>query len=1052
MGYSDVFGGSSVQPADVGFRAVSLSANLVTVWPSFATTGNQCARIMKVTPTVGSLSVSLPDATLTTAGMDVLFDNPSSFSFTVLDFTGGVVATVAAGQVKYVYLSDSSTQAGTWRTTIFGVGSSTLDAASLAGYGLKALSNTLNTAAVVSNIGGSTAVTLADRSKVFVWTGGTGTLTLPSTTGSTSDFAIEVHNQGSGVMTVVTTGGVLIDGSSTIALSINESCFIHMGSTDWYTVGRGRNVQFNFTQLNKTVTGGTVALTLTEASNVVQKYSGVLLSNQIVNQPAVVQVYYVSNNTTGAYTLTFGCVGGGTSVSVTQGQAAILFCDGVNIINANTSLAGGITALVFANGSASSPSAAFGTASTGFYVSGSNEIGVTNNGVAAGKFTSGGYTASAAGAVAIQAVSAGGQADLIADRPAGSSGGHRWRSSGVDRWTLEATNTAESGANAGSNFALDAYSDAGALLGTALTVNRASQVVSFTQPPVFDGSSVTNTISPQTHAATSKPTPVDADELPITDSATSFSLKKLTWANLKATLLAWLQGTVFPAPGAIGSTTPAAGSFTTLSATGNVSSLGYYLGGTAATAAVFGNDNTSANIVLNGHSAAVDAQQIIFTAVGAERGRFSSTGLAVTGALSASGEVSSTSDLRALSGAYVYLNNAANSASANMQFVGGELITGLNTAPNLLKLSSTGLAVTGALSATGGVSGSVGTFGGVSGNNVTETYSGANRIQMWAGGVTGILTNTDFRIGDLAYNTLLTLTTSGNLGLGVTPSAWGGLGAPGVFQGSSFAIYSDSGLNTATYSMNSYQSAGSIDKYRASTTASKYQQFNGQHIWQTAPSGTAGNPITWTQAMTLDASGNLLVGPNTTAAATTPSGICSSYNAGSSQQFIGHITGTGSGAYYQTYSYGGVVIGSITQSGTTAVLYNTTSDYRLKTNQQPLTGSGAFIDALKPTTWEWTRDGRKDAGFIAHEFQEVCPNAVNGVKDETEEQEYEVTPAVAATQDAEGNELTPAVPAVMGTRTVPKYQSMQASSAEVIANLVAELQSLRKRIAILEAK
>ena len=308
-GYADVFGGSSVQPADVGFRAVSLSANLVTVWPSFATTGNQCARIMKVTPTGAGFSVSLPDATLTTAGMDVLFDNPSSYSFTVLDFMGGVVATVAASQVKYVYLSDSSTQAGTWRTTIFGVGSSTLDAASLAGYGVKALANTINTAAVVSAISGNTTISLADRSKVFVWTGGTGTLTLMSTTGSTSDFAIEVHNQGSGVLTVVTTDGALIDGSSTIALSINESCFIHMGTTDWYTVGRGRNVQFNFTQLNKTITGGTVALTLTEASNVVQKFSGTLTSNQIVNQPAVVQVYYVSNATTGAYTLTFGCVG-----------------------------------------------------------------------------------------------------------------------------------------------------------------------------------------------------------------------------------------------------------------------------------------------------------------------------------------------------------------------------------------------------------------------------------------------------------------------------------------------------------------------------------------------------------------------------------------------------------------------------------------------------------------------------------------------------------------------------------------------------------------------
>ena len=65
---------------------------------------------------------------------------------------------------------------------------------------------------------------------------------------------------------------------------------------------------------------------------------------------------------------------------------------------------------------------------------------------------------------------------------------------------------------------------------------------------------------------------------------------------------------------------------------------------------------------------------------------------------------------------------------------------------------------------------------------------------------------------------------------------------------------------------------------------------------------------------------------------------------------------------------------------------------------------------------------------------------------------YEITPAVPATQAEDGTELTPMIPAVMGTRTVPKYQSMQASSSEVIANLVAELQSLRLRVAALEAK
>jgi hypothetical protein len=112
----------------------------------------------------------------------------------------------------------------------------------------------------------------------------------------------------------------------------------------------------------------------------------------------------------------------------------------------------------------------------------------------------------------------------------------------------------------------------------------------------------------------------------------------------------------------------------------------------------------------------------------------------------------------------------------------------------------------------------------------------------------------------------------------------------------------------------------------------------------------------------------------------------------------------------------GSTVGSIDVT-TLLTTYNTTSDYRLKNNQAPLTGSGAFIDALQPKTWNWAQDGSKGAGFIAHEFAEVSPSSVNGIKDAV---------------DAEGK---------------PVYQAMQASSSEVIANLVAEIQSLRQRLA-----
>jgi hypothetical protein len=115
------------------------------------------------------------------------------------------------------------------------------------------------------------------------------------------------------------------------------------------------------------------------------------------------------------------------------------------------------------------------------------------------------------------------------------------------------------------------------------------------------------------------------------------------------------------------------------------------------------------------------------------------------------------------------------------------------------------------------------------------------------------------------------------------------------------------------------------------------------------------------------------------------------------------------------------VVGGIDTAGSSTI-FNTSSDYRLKNITGPVTDSGTFIDALKPKVGTWKVDGSKFVGFLAHEFAEVSPSSVSGEKDAV---------------DADGN---------------PKYQAMQASTSEVIANLVAELQSLRARLAVLEAK
>jgi len=99
---------------------------------------------------------------------------------------------------------------------------------------------------------------------------------------------------------------------------------------------------------------------------------------------------------------------------------------------------------------------------------------------------------------------------------------------------------------------------------------------------------------------------------------------------------------------------------------------------------------------------------------------------------------------------------------------------------------------------------------------------------------------------------------SGNLGLGVTPSAWGG-------SNKAIDIGTVGGIAADSASMrvlnNAYSDSGGTFRYKTTAAAFNYVQNPSLgHVFFTAPSGTAGNAITFTQAMTLDASGNLLVG------------------------------------------------------------------------------------------------------------------------------------------------------------------------------------------------
>ena len=344
--------------------------------------------------------------------------------------------------------------------------------------------------------------------------------------------------------------------------------------------------------------------------------------------------------------------------------------------------------------------------------------------------------------------------------------------------------------------------------------------------------------------------------------------------------------------------------------------------------------------------------------------------------------------------------------------------------------------------------------------------------------------------------------TSGNLGLGVTPSAWSSVYK--AMQLNTYGAIASDTSKKVNISSNVYAYAQDTWAYLANDNATLYQQFVGKHMWFNAPSGFgAGSGATFTQAMTLDVSGNLGVGVtsltqrfhverswdgstwakisngNSTSGAaagvllSTDQGDAGALSQNSSNAgygtaanavrlrnllnapitfetnatervridtsgnllvgkaaagdytngaqiypagiiSLGHASGTASGYPYALFGYNGTGIGSITQSGTTAVLFNVTSDQRLKENIVDAPEFGSVIDSIKVRSYDWKTDQtHQRAGFIAQELVAVAPEAVH--------------------QPADPEEM------------------MAVDYSKLVPMLVKEIQDLRKRLAALEA-
>jgi hypothetical protein len=256
---------------------------------------------------------------------------------------------------------------------------------------------------------------------------------------------------------------------------------------------------------------------------------------------------------------------------------------------------------------------------------------------------------------------------------------------------------------------------------------------------------------------------------------------------------------------------------------------------------------------------------------------------------------------------------------------------------------------------------------------------------------------------------------SGNLGLGVTPSAWLG-GGYIDFPGNGFVGNASSfSANTNNVGLNAYYGSAAWSYKASGLAAQRFGLENGVFAWYTAPSGTAGNAISFTQAMTLDASGNLLVGTTTSSGA---GGITLFNNSGPGFSLVNNNNAAATGYVFESFRRSSVEIGSITQNGTTAVQFNITSDRRLKDNIVPAPSASDVIDAIQIVSHDWKAapDEHVTYGVIAQDLHAVAPQAV--------------------LQGDDGDEIE---------------KTWGVDYSKLVPMLIKEIQSLRARVAALEA-
>ena len=334
----------------------------------------------------------------------------------------------------------------------------------------------------------------------------------------------------------------------------------------------------------------------------------------------------------------------------------------------------------------------------------------------------------------------------------------------------------------------------------------------------------------------------------------------------------------------------------------------------------------------------------------------------------------------------------------------------------------------------------------------------------------------NFSVLDYNGNTDFVVQGSGNVGIGTTNPNSGKLhvshttGTIGYFESTQAAANVSNVVLNATQTNSSANATFQINH---GTTAQAQLRLNGDSSF------AIHNKAGLAESMRLDSSGRMRINTGAYDPNVSVPGVRISGNVNDSYwlSFVNVTSAYNQLAFGNSNGFCGFI-----QTSGTSTSYVTSSDYRLKENVTADWDATTRLKQLNPVRFNFIADADTTVdGFLAHEVQDIVPEAITGTKDAMRDEEYTVsaatgdiyTPAVEATFDDDGVELTAAVDevihsadverpeelaegqqwrettaAVMGTRSVPDYQGIDQS--KLVPLLVKTIQELEARIAALE--